>query len=91
MGFIWIIIHDHFREVRLHINELFVDDKYRGKGIGIALINKAKKAQELGVEAIDLFVSENNAGARGLYKKLGFFTERRYKKNSVIIKNKTSR
>ena len=57
------------------LNDLFVDDNYRSKGIGEALIEKAKQ----------LCITENNKGlaiqtafdnpAQHLYKRLGFVKE----------------
>lgn len=79
IGFIWIYRHDYFGEARLHVNQIIVDSQYKGKGIGKSLLKEAEKmAGELGINVIDLFVSEKNIGAMDFYKKTGFTTERRY-------------
>ena len=87
IGFIWLYLHEYFGEKRLHVNEVAVDEKYRGKGIGKTLISEAeKKASELDIETIDLFVSEINIGALNLYNRFGFQTERRYMKKNVKVR-----
>ena len=40
-GFIWFFEYHFINEKRLHINEIIVDEKYRGKGIGSKLLLKA--------------------------------------------------
>jgi len=81
VGFIWIYKHEYFGETRMHINQIIVDKEYKRKGIGKRLLEEAeKKAKELGIKVIDLFVSEKNAEAVNFYEKMGFVTERRYLK-----------
>jgi len=73
--------HEYFGETRMHINQIIVDKEYKRKGIGKRLLEEAeKKAKELGIKVIDLFVSEKNAEAVNFYEKTGFVTERRYLK-----------
>jgi len=50
-----------------------VDDAYRGRGIGSALMEAVlEKASALGTESVYLEVRESNAAARHLYEKYGF-------------------
>jgi Acetyltransferases len=78
-GFIWLYKHVYFGEPRLHINQIAVNPKHRGKGIGTLLIREAENcARSFRINTIDLNVSECNPIAINLYLKLGFATERRY-------------
>ncbi|MEO6405500.1 MAG: GNAT family N-acetyltransferase [Ferruginibacter sp.] len=55
------------------LNDLFVDEKHRGKGISIALINKCKELC-ITTDALGLMLetSKNNMEANKLYQKTGF-------------------
>ena len=77
-GFVWLYIHDYIDKKRLHINHIVVDNNYRGRGIAKELLKKTEDiATSLGIEIIDLLVSEDNNIALKLYEKAGFQTERR--------------
>lgn len=79
IGFIWAYKHIYFSELRLHVNQIVIDRNYQGRGIGKNLLSEIEKVTyELGINAIDLFVSENNLEAKKLYEKSGYVTERRY-------------
>lgn len=83
-GIIWLHKHQVFEESRMHVNQIIIDYKYRGKGIAKKLINEAEKlALKEGLKAIDLFVTESNVRALEMYKNLGFETERRYLKKKL--------
>ena len=83
-GFVWLHKHEFFKETRLHINQIAVDSQHRGKGIAKELLIKTEEVSvEVGSKIIDLFVSETNESAIGLYEKLGFKTERRYMKREL--------
>lgn len=83
-GFLWLYKHDFLGEPRLHINQIAVSIRFRGKGIGKQLIQEAEKQAKLtGIETIDLFVSETNAGVVNMYIGMGYETERRYMKKSL--------
>jgi len=59
--------------VRCIVEDVVVDNKLRGMGAGLALMEKAeKKAKELGCENINLTSSPDRIAANSLYKKLGF-------------------
>lgn len=56
----------------MYVDDLYVNDQYRGRGIGRAMLEKiASLASERGFERIDLLVLETNAGAIEFYKSLG--------------------
>ena len=66
--------------LRLEINEpagwigaLFVEEPYRGKGVGKQLLNRAfDLCREMGKTMVALTVADKNEGAQRLYKSLGF-------------------
>ena len=64
---VWNIV-DH-----LQINSVAVCLKYRGRGIGLALLNTVVDlGAELGAANISLEVRRSNAAARALYRRLEF-------------------
>ncbi len=72
-GLLWIFERNYITERRLHINELVVDEKFRGRGIGIKLMDKAiEYAENNNIDKIDLFVRPNNYKAIDFYKNKGF-------------------
>ncbi len=63
----------------LSIDEICVDEKERGKGIGSILIEKAKCiAKELKCVRIELNCWEFNQGAMQFYKNIGFEVQRTF-------------
>lgn len=57
----------------LLINTMFVDEKFRCKGIGTALISLARnKAKSLGFNKLSLFVLSDNITAQKVYHSNGF-------------------
>lgn len=57
----------------LFINALFVDEKFRRKGIGTAFISLAReKAKSLDFDKLSLFVLSDNVTAQKLYHSNGF-------------------
>ncbi|MUG72963.1 MULTISPECIES: GNAT family N-acetyltransferase [Paenibacillus] len=69
VGFIALIAD---RE-RLSVDMLAVDPRYQGKGIGKRLmLYVERKAQELGLPEVTLWVDEANGRARGFYERLGY-------------------
>jgi ribosomal protein S18 acetylase RimI-like enzyme len=55
------------------IDELFVLDEFRGRGLGSATLeHAAKDARRAGVRALRLEVTATNADAGRLYRRLGF-------------------
>jgi ribosomal protein S18 acetylase RimI-like enzyme len=62
----------------LYVDELMVAGAFRGRGIGRQLMEAAEgRAQELGIEEIELNVWERNLGAIAFYEHLGYTTVRR--------------
>jgi len=60
-------------EVLGEIHELFVHPKYRGRGIGRTLVNKAVEyAKSRGRRIAGLWVGVKNFHARKFYRKMGF-------------------
>lgn len=58
------------------ITELIVDQKYRGKGIGALLMNRAiKEAQGRGMDEIEVGTERENSGAQRFYRRCGFDEE----------------
>ncbi len=55
------------------INNMFIDSKYRGQGIGKALINEFKKyCCEHNIRNLKVVASAKNKNARDFYQKYGF-------------------
>ena len=72
-GFVWSYLRNVFSENRIHINHLVIDEKYRGIGMGTALINALRvRASELGIKTIDLMTSSKNIRALRFYETHGF-------------------
>ena len=58
---------------RAHISDLYVEESCRRAGVATALVADALAlARARGLECVTLEVETDNAGARRLYKKLGF-------------------
>lgn len=57
------------------LNDLYIDSNYRNKGIGTALINKAKAlCKEKGFKGL-MIQTENNNPAQHLYQREGFILD----------------
>jgi ribosomal protein S18 acetylase RimI-like enzyme len=64
---VWMAAEDAWLE------DLYVRDEDRRKGLGEALVKKAvERARERGCGRIELDVSESNRGAWALYERIGF-------------------
>lgn len=84
IGFLWLYKRNFFYETRLHVNQIVVSSQFRGRGIGKQLMKEVEKqAERLGMETIDLFVSENNCKALKMYTNMGYETERRLIKKTL--------
>lgn len=61
------------------LDEFYIQEPYRGKGIGThALTFAAEQCRLLEIEAIHLEVERDNDGAQEFYKRLGFEQRDRY-------------
>lgn len=59
------------------LNDLFVDSNYRGKGISVALIDKAKEhAGQTGACGLILETAKTNKIGNSLYPKVGFVLDK---------------
>lgn len=84
IGFLWLYKRKFLYETRLHVNQIVISNKFRGKGIGKRLMKEAERqAEHLGLETIDLFVSEKNTEALKMYTDIGYETERRLIKKDI--------
>ena len=71
----------------IHINNLAIRPRFRGQGIGTALMQHVlAEAKKLGARRATLEVRASNEGARRLYERLGFYvagTRRNYYSSPV--------
>lgn len=75
-----------FRGRDAFVDELFLLEPYRGRGIGSQLLEHARiEAAGLGVHALHLEVARDNAGARRLYERWGFRARTRYHLMSCLL------
>ncbi len=69
------------------LDELFVQEPFRGKGIGRAAVEFAAAAcPGLGIQALHLVVTPDNERARRLYEKLGFEDQHRRMMTRWIVR-----
>lgn len=68
-----------FRGRDAFIDELFVKDEYRGRGLGTAAVGFAEGVcRERGVRALHLEVERQNTRAQSVYRRAGFADHDRY-------------
>ncbi len=61
------------------IDEFYIDDEYRKKGIGTQILNIVmKNSKKLGLNCLYLEISKNNIAAQTLYEKLNFKVKDNY-------------
>lgn len=73
VGELWFCVREKFGVRSIFIADLFIEETFRGKGIGRAVLRWLEgKAGELGILSIGLHVFGHNAGARKLYESLGY-------------------
>lgn len=71
-----LILYPHSTEIA----NVFVIPPHRRRGVGTALlIVLLRIARHLGETAVELGVTQDNAGAKALYQRLGFVEERQVK------------
>lgn len=77
IGWVWSHKIERLNKTRLHIAEIIIDERFRGKGIGSKLLSFVESyAVKNGFSEMDLMVTASNAAAVEFYKKDGFETER---------------
>lgn len=68
-AYISVEVYDEY----IYLDDFCVSAKYRGKGLGTALVRTAEKyAEDKNVPAAVLHVEKSNEGAYRLYKRLGY-------------------
>lgn len=56
-----------------HVSFMFIDEKYRGKGVGTKMVDAAKRwFKNEGLYYIELYVNENNKNGLSFWKNMGF-------------------
>lgn len=81
LGYLWVGEGTNVTTGKKHgfIYDIFVKKEFRGKGIGLTLVEKAQSyCREKGYSRILLMVSVNNETAIGLYSKMGFKAKQMY-------------
>ena len=62
-----------YRGTDAFVDEIFLRDTYRGRGLGTAALAAADAyCREIGARALHLEVERDKSGARALYRKVGF-------------------
>jgi ribosomal protein S18 acetylase RimI-like enzyme len=77
-GFISIVFYMTFfhRVGSAQVNELVVDDYFRGQGIGQALMQAAEQeARQRGMDELEVGTEKENLAAQKFYRKYGFDEE----------------
>jgi len=84
VGYAFCELKDHpersvaYERKCLYLDDLCVDERMRGKGVGRSLMDRLKKfAKENGCFSIELNVWEFNENAIAFYEKYGMHTQRR--------------
>ncbi|KGR79029.1 GNAT family N-acetyltransferase [Ureibacillus manganicus] len=71
IGFVWIKVEKEKKSAFLY--EIFIFEKYRGKGFGTRVMKYVEEwLEHEGISYFKLHVFGSNEGARRLYKELGF-------------------
>jgi len=73
-GFVWVVYYEHIMNKRVGIiEELYVSDNYRRRGIGRKLITKAiEYLKKMRVTVVLVTTDSNRVGAKKFYKAIGF-------------------
>ncbi len=78
-----------FRGRDAFIDELFVKDEFRGRGLGKATVDFAERVcRERGVRALHLEVERRNTRAQSVYHRAGFADHDRYLLTKRLDENK---
>lgn len=72
-AFLYVMRNDIRNDIFGYLEDLFVEEEFRGQGIGTQLVNVViDKAKQLGCYKLELNTQLENKGAQKLYKKMGF-------------------
>ena len=73
IGILTLVLYRVPTGIRARIEDVVVDEAYRGQGIGEALVRHAiRVAREFSADGIALTSNPKRAGANKLYQKIGF-------------------
>lgn len=73
IGILTLVLYRVPTGIRARIEDVVVDEAYRGQGIGEALVRHAiRVAREFGADGIALTSNPKREGANRLYQKIGF-------------------
>ncbi|MGH7883768.1 MAG: GNAT family N-acetyltransferase, partial [Candidatus Dormibacteraceae bacterium] len=73
IGFCWVVLFDPGTGLEGEVAEVYVDNDYRGQGIGEDLVQQAVKLfQERGVTLGYVWTREENQAATRIYQRAGF-------------------
>ena len=73
VAYLSVEVHHDSEADYIYLDDLSVTEKYRGYGIGSALIREAEKyAREIGIHTILFHVERSNTAAFQLYERLGY-------------------
>ena len=78
VGFISVVFYQTFfhRVGTAQVNELIIDEQFRGKGIGQALMKAAElEARRRGMDELEVGTESDNLAAQKFYRKYGFDEE----------------
>ncbi len=67
-GSVWTEMRDR----TLHVHALLLDEEFRGRGVGGAVLRLLEEEVAGEADAVELGVQDANAAARRLYEKAGF-------------------
>ena len=77
IGYVWAYEHPFREEVRIYVNEIYVDEAYRNRGIGKQLLSAVEnQVKERGYGALYIHAEGNNDDAIRLYQNEGYVVER---------------
>ncbi|MBI4240036.1 GNAT family N-acetyltransferase [Candidatus Uhrbacteria bacterium] len=84
VGMGWIFPRQTLLRKQAVIEDMIVDESYRGKGLGEKILNSLLVwAREQGVEVVELTTNPKRIAANNLYKKVGF---RLHETNHYLLK-----
>lgn len=89
-GFIWVLYYEHIRHKGVGIiEELYVDDQYRKKGIGKRLVSKAiEYLKKRHVMVVLVTTDPHMVNAKKFYKAIGFKVSREWFYRSLTYNKK---